>query len=281
LSGDYDVQQLCEELGVSRSGYYDWRQRQQQPGKRATEDAALVQEIKRVHAENEEVYGSPRITRELKKAGFCCGRHRVARIMRCERVVGRAPRRFRVQTTDSNHSHPIAPNRLAAMDAPAGPNKVWVTDITYVPLPHGRWAYVAAVMDLFSRVIVGWAIDTTLETNLVIRALTMALARRRPAPGLIVHSDRGVQYASAPFRELLSKHGLIPSMSRRANCYDNAAMESFWSTFKMERLYRRPPVDSHELRRTAFQYIEAFYNTRRQHSSLGYLSPLDFESSRN
>jgi transposase InsO family protein len=275
------VQQLCEELSVSRSGYYDWIKRQQQPGKRAAEDAALVQAIKRVHAENEEVYGSPRITRELNKSGIRCGRHRIARIMRSERVVGRAPRRFRVQTTDSNHPHPIAPNRLAALAPPSRPNQVWVTDITYVQLPNGRWAYVAAVMDLFSRVIVGWAIDTTVETSLVIRALTMALARRRPAPGLIVHSDRGVQYASAPFRDLLSQHGLIPSMSRRANCYDNAAMESFWSTFKMERLYRRPPLDRLELYRTAFEYIEAFYNSRRQHSSLGYVSPLDFESSSN
>ena len=275
------MQQLCEELSVSRSGYYDWIKRQQRPGKRAVEDAALVHEIKRVYAENEEVYGSPRITRELNKAGIRCGRHRIARIMRCERVVGRAPRRFRVQTTDSNHAHPIAPNRLAAMPPPSRPNQVWVTDITYVQLANGRWAYVTAVMDLFSRVIVGWAIDTTIETSLVIRALTMALARRRPAPGLIVHSDRGVQYASAPFRDLLSQHGLVPSMSRRANCYDNAAMESFWSTFKMERLYRRPPLDRLELHRTAFEYIEAFYNTRRQHSSLGYLSPLDFESFRN
>lgn len=266
---------------MSRSGYYDWIKRQQQPGKRAAEDAALVQAIKRVHAENEEVYGSPRITRELNKSGIRCGRHRIARIMRSERVVGRAPRRFRVQTTDSNHPHPIAPNRLAALAPPSRPNQVWVTDITYVQLPNGRWAYVAAVMDLFSRVIVGWAIDTTVETSLVIRALTMALARRRPAPGLIVHSDRGVQYASAPFRDLLSQHGLIPSMSRRANCYDNAAMESFWSTFKMERLYRRPPLDRLELYRTAFEYIEAFYNSRRQHSSLGYVSPLDFESSSN
>jgi putative transposase len=275
------VQQLCEELSVSRSGYYDWIKRQRHPGKRAAEDATLVQQIKRVYAENDEVYGSPRITRELNKAGIRCGRHRVARIMRCERVVGRTPRRFRVQTTDSHHPHPIAPNRLAEAEAPCRANQVWVTDITYVQLPNQRWAYVAAVMDLFSRLIVGWAIDTTMETGLVTRALTMALARRRPPPGLIVHSDRGVQYASAAFRDLLSKHGLIASMSRRANCYDNAAMESFWSTFKMERLYRRPPADRHELHRAAFEYIEAFYNTRRQHSSLGYLSPLDFESSRN
>lgn len=266
---------------MSRSGFYDWLKRQRQPGRRAAEDAVLVQEIKRVHSENEEVYGSPRITRELRKAGIRCGRHRVARIMRCARVVGRAPRRFRVQTTDSNHPHPIAPNRLAAMEAPCAPNQVWVTDITYVPLPSGRWAYVAAVMDLFSRVIVGWATDMTIDTTLVTRALMMAIARRGPPPGLIVHSDRGVQYASGPFRALLSQHRLIPSMSRRANCYDNAAMESFWSTFKMERLYRRPPHDVHELHRTAFEYIEAFYNTRRQHSSLGYVSPLDFESSRN
>lgn len=275
------MQQLCEELNVSRSGYYDWLKRQQQPGKRATENAALRVEIRRVHADNDGVYGSPRVTRELNKMGTPCGRHRVARIMRCDRVVGRAPRRFRPQTTDSNHPHPIAPNRLAEMKSPVRRNQVWVTDITYVQLTSGRWVYLAAVMDLFSRRIVGWAIATTMETELVVRALSMAIGRRHPRPGLIVHSDRGVQYASQAFRDLLSHYGLIASMSRRANCYDNAAMESFWSTFKMERLYRRQPADSNELHRSAFEYIEGFYNTRRQHSSIGYLSPLDFESSRN
>jgi putative transposase len=275
------VQQMCEELNVSRSGYYDWCRRQKKPGKRASEDAELRIQIRRVHAQNECVYGSPRITRELKKAGVACGRHRIARLMRSERVVGRAPRRFRVQTTNSDHPHPIAPNRLSAMEPPGRPDQVWVTDITYVALPSGRWVYLAAVMDLFSRRIVGWATAATLEAELAVRALRTAVTRRQPAPGLIVHSDRGVQYASEPFRQLLATHGLIASMSRRANCYDNAAMESFWSTFKMERLYRRPPADWRDAHRAAFEYIEGFYNTRRQHSSLGYLSPLDFESLSN
>ena len=275
------MQQLCEELNVSRSGYYDWVKRCKQPRKRALEDAALRVQIRQVHTRNEGVYGSPRVTRELRSAGVKCGRHRVARLMRIDRVVGRMRRSFRVQTTDSRHSHPIAPNRLAQMGPPSRRDQVWVTDITYVQIANARWVYLAAVMDLFSRRIVGWATSPTLETHLVLQALRTAIARRRPGPGLIVHSDRGVQFASQPFRDLLTQHGLIASMSRRANCYDNAAMESFWSTFKLERLYRRPPIDLNDVHRAAFEYIDAFYNTRRQHSSIGYLSPLDFESVSN
>lgn len=275
------MQRLCEELEVSRSGYYDWCRRSQRPGLRAVEDAALRKQIKQVHAQNEGVYGSPRVTRELKAAGIRCGRHRVARLMRAEQVVGRAPRRFRVQTTDSNHPHPIAPNRLRQMAPPSRRDQVWVTDITYVQAAHGRWLYLAAVMDLYSRRILGWAISSSLETQLVIRAVRAALARRRPPPGLILHSDRGVQFASGEFRQLLATHGLIASMSRRANCYDNAAMEAFWSTLKLECLYRQPPVAPAELHQVLFRYIDAFYNTRRRHSSIGYYSPLDFESLSN
>lgn len=275
------MQQLCEELNVSRSGYYDWLRRRHAPGPRATAEAALRRQIRQIHAQNEGVYGSPRVTRELKKAGVPCGRHRVARLMRMEQVVGRARRRFRVQTTDSDHPHPIAPNHLAEMAPPSRPDQVWVTDITYVQIASARWVYLAAVMDLFSRRIVGWATSLSLETSLVLRALGTALARRRPRPGLIVHSDRGVQFASQPFRDLLTKHGLIASMSRRANCYDNAAMESFWSTLKIERLYRHPPASPADVHHAAFDYIDGFYNTRRQHSSLGYISPLDFEARNN
>jgi putative transposase len=269
---------MCAELNVSRSGYYDWCRRQAQPGKRASEDARLRLDIRRVHEANEGVYGSPRITLELHKERIPCGRHRVARLMRSERLAGRVRRRFRVQTTDSNHAHPIAPNLLAGRDRPSAPNQVWVTDITCVALPTGRWVYLAAVMDLFSRCIVGWSSGLTLEADLAIRALAMAIDRRHPKPGLIVHSDRGVQYASQAFRDVLTQHGLIPSMSRRANCYDNAAMESFWSTLKMERISRTKLTDPQSVHRAAFEYIEGFYNPRRRHSSIGYLSPLDFEA---
>jgi putative transposase len=271
------VNHLCKELNVARSGYYEWCRRAAKPGKRASEDAELRVHIQRVHRENDGVYGSPRITRELQSEGRTCGRHRIARLMRAEGVFGRQRRRFRVRTTDSNHPHPIAPNRLAELGQPTKANQVWVSDITYVETASG-WLYLAAVMDLFSRCIVGWATARTLETDVVLAALNRAIAWRRPAAGLVVHSDRGVQYASSVYRQLLAQHGLIASMSRKANCYDNAAMEAFWSTLKLERLYRRRFADHTEARSTLFQYIESFYNTRRRHSSLGYHSPLDFES---
>jgi putative transposase len=274
------VEQLCHELEVSRSGYYDWCRRQRQPGKRAREEAELRVHIRRVHHENEGVYGSPRIARELRQQGLPCGRHRIARLMRAEGVSGRQRRRFRVRTTDSNHSHPIAPNRLAELGAPTKTNQVWVSDITYVETASG-WVYLAAVMDLFSRCIVGWATARTLETDLVLRALHQAITRRRPTPGLVVHSDRGVQYASSVYRQLLAQHGLIASMSRKANCYDNAAMEAFWSTLKLERLFRCRLANQVEAHRTIFHYVESFYNSRRRHSSLDYRSPLDFESVSN
>lgn len=280
MSGEHDVQMLCAELSVSRSGYYAWRARQHRPSKRAAANAQLCAQIKRVHAENLEVYGSPRITSALHTEGASCGRHRVARLMRREGLRGRQRRRFRPRTTDSNHPHPIAPNRLTDRPAPTRPDEVWVTDITYVLTVEG-WLYLAGVMDLFSRRVVGWATATTLESELVERALQQALHTRQPKSGLIVHSDRGSQYASASFRQLLAQHDLHASMSRRANCYDNAAMESFWSTLKLEHLYRHRRLDHQQTHRSIFSYIEGFYNTRRLHSSLGYRTPLDFESVSN
>lgn len=274
------MKQLCAELVVSRSGYYDWCRRQAVPGKRAAQNTQLRAHIRQVHEENERVYGSPRIALTLQKQGVQCGRHRVARLMRHEGLHGRAPRRFRVRTTDSNHAQPIAPNRLPAMGRPTRLNQVWVSDITYVETAAG-WLYLAAVMDLFSRRVIGWATARTLETSLVLQALQQAIAQRRPKPGLIVHSDRGVQYASAAYRQVLERHRLLPSMSRKANCYDNAAMEAFWSTLKLERLYRLRFANQNEAHRTIFQYVEGFYNSRRLHSSLEYRTPLDFESLSN
>lgn len=197
--------------------------------------------------------------------------------MREAGLAGRQPRRFRVRTTDSAHGLPIAPNRLLASASPPQSDRVWVSDITYVGTIEG-WLYLAAVMDLCSRRIVGWAMGTSLEESLVLTALQMALHNRQPASGLIIHSDRGSQYAGRAYRQLLAQHGLLASMSRRANCYDNAAMESFWSSLKMECLYRQRFATHSEARQAIFRYIETFYNTRRLHSALGYRSPLDYES---
>lgn len=280
MSGEHDVQQLCRELGVSRSGYYDWCRRQQQPSARAAANAQLLSEIARVHAEHHEVYGSPRMRFALRDLGVRCGRHRVARLMRAAGLRGRQRRRFRVRTTDSHHAHPIAPNHLLQIARPQRPDTVWVTDITYVQTATG-WLYLAAIMDLCSRRVIGWATATRLETTLVLNALERAVAARQPAPGVMVHSDRGIQYASTPYRSALARHGLIASMSRRANCYDNAAMESFWSTLKLEHLFRRRFLDAADAHRAIFHYIEGFYNTRRLHSALGYRTPLDFESVSN
>jgi putative transposase len=280
LSGEHDVQQLCAQLAVSRSGYYDWCARQRQPSRRAQSAARLRAAIAQVHAEHDGVYGSPRVTETLRTRGVQCGRHRVARFMRTAGLQGRQRRRFRVRTTDSNHSDPIAPNLLLHRPAPQRCNEVWVTDITYIQV-GAAWSYLAAIMDLRSRCVVGWALSSTIDTQLVLRALSSAILARRPAPGLIVHSDRGVQYASGAYRTMLAQHGFIASMSRRANCYDNATMESFWSTLKLERLFRERLHDMPHAQRTLFRYIEGFYNTRRLHSSLGYRSPLDFESVSN
>ncbi len=280
MSGQYDVQRLCHELGVSRSGYYDWCRRQQQPSGRAAANVRLQADIARVYAEHHGVYGSPRIQVALRGLGVRCGRHRVARLMRAAGLCGRKRRRFRVRTTDSNHAHPIAPNHLLQVAPPQRCDRVWVTDITYVQTSAG-WLYLAAVMDLCSRRVIGWATATTLETTLVLRALEQAIDARRPTPGVMVHSDRGVQYASTPYRTALARHGLIASMSRRANCYDNAAMESFWSTLKLEHLFRRRFLDATDAHRAIFHYIEGFYNSRRLHSALGYRTPLDFESVSN
>jgi transposase InsO family protein len=192
-------------------------------------------------------------------------------------LQGRSRRRYRVKTTDSRHDEPIAPNRLAACAAPTKPDEIWTTDITYIETAEG-WLYLAGVLDLYSRRVVGWAMQSSLETTLPLAALQMALLHRKPAAGLVHHSDRGVQYASASYRAVLAEHGVIASMSRRANCYDNATMEAFWSTLKNELVYRSRFVTRAAAKTAIFDYIERFYNRTRLHSSLGYQSPLDYES---
>ena len=278
MKQDHSIEALCESLDVSRSGYYAWRHRRDHPGKRAQEDARITDDIARIFDQSRRTYGSPRISACLRSEGRRHGRGRIARLMRSKGLRGRQKARYRVQTTDSNHDHPIAPNRLAQMPPPQRPNEVWVADITYIQTTHDHWLYLAAVMDLCSRRIVGWAMGPSMDTRLVQDALDMACTHRRPPEGLVFHSDRGVQYASGDFRESLQKARLVPSMSRKGNCYDNASMEAFWSTLKHELVYRTDFLTHDEASLQIFEYIAQFYNTRRLHSSIGYLSPADFEA---
>jgi putative transposase len=274
LAVEFPVAALCRALGLSRSGYYDWRRRR--PSPRALANQKLLLQIAQVHQDSRKTYGSPRITQTLRRQNQCCGRHRVARLMRRVGLAVRPKRAFRPQTTESRHPLPIAPNRLRQAPAPTGPNQIWVSDITYIATVQG-WLYLAAVMDLWSRKVVGWATAPHLKTELVQEALGRALRQRRPPPGLIHHSDRGVQYASECYRALLRGHGLVPSMSAAGHCYDNASMESFWSTLKSELLHRRDWPTHEEVQLALFDYVETFYNFRRLHSSLNYRSPAEFE----
>jgi len=276
----YSVTSLCEALGVSPSGYYDWLGRQTQPSPRTAENAQLRQHIQQIHQASRQTYGSPRIRAELARQGHAHGRNRIARLMHLDGLVGRQQRRFRVLTTDSRHDQPVAPNRLAELAPPTGPDQVWVADITYIPTAEG-WLYLAGLLDLYSRRIVGWAMGPDLDTLLVLRAWQMALAHRQPPQGLVFHSDRGVQYASQAYRQALVAAGALASMSRKACCYDNATMESFWSTLKLELVYRTEFSTRAQATQAIFDYIEAFYNRRRLHSALDYHSPVDFENQKN
>jgi putative transposase len=280
MRDQYSILALCQELDVSPSGYYDWRQRQISPGPRALENQILATRITELHQQSRDTYGSPRIVMELRKAGARHGRNRVARLMKQEGLCGRQKARYRVQTTDSNHDEPIAPNRLAEAPKASAPNQIWVADITYVKTGES-WLYVAAILDLYSRKIVGWAMGEHIDTALILKALFMALLHRQPPANLLFHSDRGVQYASADYRSALNQAGLLASMSRKGNCYDNAAMESFWSTLKLELVYRRDFQTRAQAQTQIFDYIEVFYNRQRSHSALNYLSPVDFELQNN
>ncbi len=267
---------LCDNLEVSPSGFYDWDLRRSAPGPRALENEVLSQEVVAIHAASRHTYGSPRILAELRSRGRRHGRNRIARIMRHKGISGRQNGRYRVQTTDSNHHHPIAPNRLAVVPKASTPNQIWVADITYIQTQEG-WLYLAGILDLYSRKIVGWAMSNSIDSDLVLSSLSMALLHRNPPSNLLFHSDRGVQYAAGSFRAALAQANLVPSMSRRGNCYDNAAMESFWSTLKLELVYRRDFTTHLQARSEIFDYIELFYNRQRIHTALNFLSPANFE----
>lgn len=278
MRAKYPLKLLCEALAVSPSGYHAWRKRQ--PSRRAQEDARLSAQIIQLHAASRGTYGSPRLLVELQEQGVAIGRRRVMRLMRQAQVQGRRRPRWRVATTDSAHGHAIAPNLLAQRPPPSRSNEVWVTDITCVWTREG-WLYVAGVLDLFSRRLVGWAFGDTLAAKLCVAALQMAARHRQPPAGLVHHSDRGVQYASDAYRQALHHLGAIASMSRRANCYDNATMESFWSTMKGDCVEDREFATRRQAQLALFDYIETFYNRARRHSSLGYQSPVAFEQQLN
>ena len=275
MEPDHPVNQLCEAFGVSRSGYYAWRERE--PSSRQVANERLVEQMQVLREGEEACYGSPRMTEELKARGHACSRNRVARLMRAHGLRAQGGRRFVPRTTDSHHDEPIAPNRLAKRPAPEGPNQVWVQDITYVPTQKG-WLYLALVLDLWSRRIVGWAMADHLRSELVVSALAMAQTQRQPGRGLVIHSDRGVQYASRETRAFLETHGWEASMSRPANPYDNAWMESAIGKLKGEVLGATVPVDHATARSQLFVGIECWYNQRRRHSALDYKSPVAFEA---
>ena len=270
---NFPVSALCRVLGVSRQGYYAHVARG--PSERAREDARLQERVRAVHEASKQRYGSPRVLAELKREGFDASKRRVERAMRSMGLSARPARRFRITTT-ANERHLVAPNRLERDFTASKPNQRWVTDISYVWTNEG-WAYVAVILDLFSRAVVGWALDTTLSTSLPKAALCMALARRNAEAGLLHHSDRGCQYTSNAYRDELDALGVVVSMSRKGNCWDNAVAESFFATMKRELVHGRRWSNRLELRTALFEYIEVFYNRRRLHSSIGYKTPAEVE----
>ena len=269
----HKVSSLCRLLGVTRQGYYAYAKRPESP--RVKADAELRDVVRIIFADSRETYGSPRVLRELQRRGFEVGKRRIERMMRGMGLTPPAPRRH-CRTTVRDAKQPIATNALARNFKATKPNQRWVTDITYVWTDEG-WAYVAAILDLFSRAVVGWAIDATLATTLPLAALSRALQRRCPERGLLHHSDQGVQYTSSQYRDALSKVGVVVSMSRRGNCWDNAVAESFFSTLKGELISRKTWRTRAELHQAVFEYIEVFYNRKRLHSTLNYKTPVEVE----
>jgi transposase InsO family protein len=269
----WPVSLMCQVLKVSRSGYYEWRDRP--PSERQRSNEALDREIKTVFDDHRQRYGSPRITDELADRGITCSKNRVARRMQAQGLRAVQAKKFKV-TTDSNHDRPVAEDLIEQDFSALKPNEKWVSDITYVWTDEG-WLYLAVVMDLYSRAVIGWSMRRRMKQQLVIDALTMALFRRGFPKGTIIHSDRGSQYCSASYQRLIKEKGLRCSMGRRANCYDNAAMESFFHTLKVELLHRHRYANRDAARQAIFEYIESYYNRRRKHSAIGYQIPMLME----
>lgn len=271
---DYPVRIMCGVLGVSPAGYYAWRSRPE--SERSSTNRGLVDEIKQVHRDTSGRYGSPRIHAELKAQGRGVSRGRIERLMRHHGIRAITARPRRMRTTDSGHDFPIAPNLLGRNFTATAPNRIWLADITYVETEQG-WLYLATVLDLYSRRIVGWAMADHLRAELPLAALRMAISAQRPGAGLIHHSDRGIQYASEDYRKTIRSAGFKASMSRKADCYDNAPMESFFHTLKTELVHHRNYATRADATRDIFAYIEGFYNRTRRHSAIGYISPIEME----
>jgi putative transposase len=269
----FHVSTMCRALEVSRSGFYAWHKGAK--SKRAVANDLLLEKIVKIHTKSRRTYGSRRVHRELVSQCERCSPNRVARLMSEHNLRSKTSRKFRA-TTNSKHEFPVAPNLLDRQFTVAAPNKAWVTDITYIPTEEG-WLYLASVMDLYSRMIVGWSMGERMTRTLTMDALYMAIRQRKPAAGLVHHSDRGSQYASDDYQDLLRQHGMICSMSKKGDCWDNAAMESFFGSLKTECTHHRRYHSRREARRDIFHYMEIFYNAERLHSTLGYKSPMQFE----
>ncbi len=270
----YGVDALCHAMGVTRGGYWAWVRRR--PGPRQHANEILLADIRRIHAEKRQVYGSPRIHDRLQREGTRCGRKRVERLMRENAIRAKQAKKYKPMTTDSDHNFPVAPNLLNRQFKRGLPNEVWVADMTSIATEEG-WLYLAAIMDLYSRRIVGWAMGDRMDRGLPLRALHMAAQRRRPPRGLLHHSDQGCQYASGDYQRALRQYGMICSMSRRGNCYDNAPMESWFHTLKVELIQDEVFRSRREAVAAVFEYMEVFYDRQRSHSGIGGLTPAEIE----
>lgn len=270
----YPIRLMCRALAVSAAGYYAWRSRPESP--RSVNTRTVLSAIRVIHQESRETYGSPSIWDALRKQGHGVGEHRVARLMRQYGIRAKTVKKWRA-TTQSQHRFPVAANTLNRQFTVESPNRVWAGDLTYVWTIEG-WLYLAVVLDLYSRLVIGWAMGPRLTVDLAEQALTMALANRNPRAGLLHHSDRGSQYAATSYQRLLGEHGITASMSRKGNCWDNACVESFFGTLKRELVYHRHYAGREDAKQDIFEYIEVFYNRKRRHSTLGYHSPAEFEA---
>jgi transposase InsO family protein len=273
----WPVRVICRALRVSRSAYYEWKQAR--TTEKAAEDAVLSVHIKAIHRRSRGTYGVPRVLVDLRAEGHLVGKDRVARLMRLQGLAGTPKRRFRPTTTDSDHTDRVAKNLLDRQFTFLAPNRAWVGDITYLPTKAG-WVYLAVLLDLFSRKVVGWSLQKHMQTELCLQALSRAIATRQPGAGLLHHSDRGSQYTSADYQRALGAIGATPSMSRKGNCWDNAVAESFFGTLEQELVLQQEEVwgDENAARSAVGDYIHGFYNQRRRHSTLGQFSPVDFEA---